>query len=399
MFRSRDGGAHWTQDARARTRTPARSTSRSSRAIRASSTPRCGRRGGRRGTSIRRRTARAAASTSRPTAARTGPAAPATACPSAPGRIGLAPAPRKPRARLRDRRRASREGGLYRSDDAGATWTQGQRRQAHLASAAGTSAGSPSNPKNADQRLGREHDHAPLGRRRRAFRPGQGRPTGDDYHSCGSIRRTPTGASSASTRATLVTVNGGKTWSTWYNQPTGQFYHVSPTTASRTGSTARSRIPARPAVPSRSDNRHDGITMTQFHEVTAGGESDKIAPDPNDPDIVYGGRVDRLDLQHGPDAQRRSDARLPRRTIAATWTLPLTLRQARSDALYFGNQRLFRTARWRRALDGDQPRPDARGSRRSAEPRCRRPRSDTCEQGAAARRDLRHRAVAADATD
>jgi len=37
--------------------------------------------------------------------------------------------------------------------------------------------------------------------------------------------------------------------------------------------------------------------MTHFHEVTAGGENDMIAPDPKDPDTIYGGRVEALDLR------------------------------------------------------------------------------------------------------
>ena len=30
-----------------------------------------------------------------------------------------------------------------------------------------------------------------------------------------------------SDQGVVVTVNGAKTWSSWYNQPTAQFYHVS----------------------------------------------------------------------------------------------------------------------------------------------------------------------------
>ena len=30
----------------------------------------------------------------------------------------------------------------------------------------------------------------------------------------------------ASDQGAVVTVNGGQTWSSWYNQPTAQFYHV-----------------------------------------------------------------------------------------------------------------------------------------------------------------------------
>ncbi|MGH8173045.1 MAG: WD40/YVTN/BNR-like repeat-containing protein, partial [Rhodanobacteraceae bacterium] len=70
--------------------------------------------------------------------------------------------------------------------------------------------------------------------------------------------------------------------------------------------------------------------------------ADMIAPDPEDPDIVYGGRVDKLDLRTGqtqsidptlatPDLYRR------------TWTLPLVFSKRDPKRLYFGNQKMFRT--------------------------------------------------------
>jgi hypothetical protein len=83
--------------------------------------------------------------------------------------------------------------------------------------------------------------------------------------------------------------------------------------------------------------------MTEFREVVAGGESDNIAPDPNDPDLVFGGRVVKLDL-------RTQQARNVDPTLAApdmyraTWTLPLTFSPRDPHILYFANQRMFRTA-------------------------------------------------------
>ena len=103
--------------------------------------------------------------------------------------------------------------------------------------------------------------------------------------------------------------------------------------------------------------------MTQFHEVTAGGESDKIAPDPDDPDMVYGGRVDRLDLSPGQTRSVDPTLAFPD-DYRGDWTLPLTFAQARSRAL-LRQPAPVPHARRRPALDADQPRPDARGSRRS----------------------------------
>jgi len=138
-----------------------------------------------------------------------------------------------------------------------------------------------------------------------------------------------------------VTLNGGKTWSSWYNQPTGQFYHVSTDNRFPYRIYGSQQDSGAAAVPSRSDNPTDGINMTNFREVTAGGEADEIAPDPDDPDIVYGGRVDRLDLKSNQTRNVNPTLAFPD-NYRGEWTLPLTFGK-RDHALYFGNQRIFRT--------------------------------------------------------
>ena len=154
----------------------------------------------------------------------------------------------------------------------------------------------------------------------------------------------------------------------------------------------RSRIRVRRRSPSRSDSKFDGITMTQFHEVTAGGESDEIAPDPDDPDIVYGGRVDRLDLKSGQtrnvDPTLAFPGRISRRMDAAA-----DLRQARPRALFrqpaicSGRRNGGQT--WT-PISPDLTRPDpgvpATLDRADGE--------GHGDQGAAARRHLRHRHLA-----
>ena len=83
-----------------------------------------------------------------------------------------------------------------------------------------------------------------------------------------------------------VSYNGGETWSTYYNQPTAQFYRVTTDNsfpyriyvAQQDNSTLR--------VRHRSSGR--GISEADW-EPTAGGESAHIAIDPLNNDIVYGG--------------------------------------------------------------------------------------------------------------
>ena len=137
------------------------------------------------------------------------------------------------------------------------------------------------------------------------------------------------------------------------------------------------------ALPSAASG-NDGITMEQFKEVTAGGESGMIAPDPKDPDIVYGGGVERLDLRteqtHSVDPTLAEPDDLYRRT----WTLPLVFSKRDPKALYYANQKHVPHERRRPALDGDQPRPDARGSRRCPPTSMRSPRPTTSAPGRAA---------------
>jgi photosystem II stability/assembly factor-like uncharacterized protein len=86
-----------------------------------------------------------------------------------------------------------------------------------------------------------------------------------------------------------VTYDGGKTWSTYYNQPTSQFYRVT------TDNHFPYRIYAAQQDNStiRINHRSDGGAIGEDDwETTAGGESAHIAIDPNDNDIVYGGSYD-----------------------------------------------------------------------------------------------------------
>ena len=86
-----------------------------------------------------------------------------------------------------------------------------------------------------------------------------------------------------------ISNDGGETWSTYYNQPTAQFYRVT------TDNSFPYRIYAAQQDNStiRINHRSDGYGISDGDwEETAGGESAHIAVDPNDNDIVYGGSYD-----------------------------------------------------------------------------------------------------------
>ena len=79
----------------------------------------------------------------------------------------------------------------------------------------------------------------------RHFEVLRGSPGGDDYHALWIDPSAPGRMITGSDQGAVVTLNAGVTWSSWYNQPTGQFYHLAADEASRTTSIAASRTTAR----------------------------------------------------------------------------------------------------------------------------------------------------------
>ncbi len=83
-----------------------------------------------------------------------------------------------------------------------------------------------------------------------------------------------------------ISYDGGETWSTYYNQPTAQFYRVTTDNAYPYGIYAAQQDNSTIRIEHRSD---EGSIDEDNWEATAGGESAHIAVDPNNNDIVYGG--------------------------------------------------------------------------------------------------------------
>jgi photosystem II stability/assembly factor-like uncharacterized protein len=261
------------------------------------------------------------------------------ASPAKVGRIGIAVAPSEPR-RVYAMVDAEGEGGLYRSDDAGATWTKASG-DTRIWGRGWYFGGITVEPKSPDvvyacnTALYRSTDGG------KTFVPIQGAPGGDDYHQLWIDPQEPKRRMLGVDQGALVSVDGGETWSSWYNQPTGQFYHVVTDNRFPYWVYGSQQDSGAAGVPSRT-NTFDGINLTVFRETTAGGESDNVAPDPRDPDVLFGGRVDRLDLRTGQTRSVDPTLAYPGEYRDA-WTLPLVFSPRDSRVLYFANQRLFRT--------------------------------------------------------
>jgi photosystem II stability/assembly factor-like uncharacterized protein len=125
----------------------------------------------------------------------------------------------------------------------------------------------------------------------RTFEPVRGAPGGDDFHTIWFHPDKPDVILLASDQGAIVSVNGGATWSSWYNQPTAQLYHVS----------ADDRFPywvyggqqesGSVGIASRGD--YGAITSRDWTPVAA-EEYGYVAPDPRDPDVLYGGKLTRF---------------------------------------------------------------------------------------------------------
>lgn len=167
----------------------------------------------------------------------------------------------------------------------------------------------------------------------------KGAPGGDDYQRIWINPLQPDIMLFTADQGAVVTVNGGRTWSSWYNQPTAQMYHV----------TADNQFPywvyggqqESGAIGIASRGNGGQISFRDWIGIGA-DEYAYVAPDPLDPNIIYGGRVMRFDRRTGqaqnvaPEALRSGRYRVLR-------TLPLLFHPADPKTLFFATNVLWKT--------------------------------------------------------
>ena len=255
------------------------------------------------------------------------------------GRIGFAIAPSDPKRMyaLVDARPA--HGGLYRSDDAGESWRKRQQRRAHLGPRRLTSPVCGWIRRNKDHDLCREYIHLPVQRMpAKTFTAIKGAPGGDDYHTIWINPENPDIIFLGVDQGATISVNGGKTWSSWYNQPTAQFYHVITDNRFPYWVYGGQQESGSAAVASRSDD--GAINFRGFHPVGV-EEYGYVAPDPLNPNLIYGGKATRFNWITG-DVQDVSPQIL-RGKYRFVRTMPLLFSPADPHALYLGSNVLFKT--------------------------------------------------------
>ncbi len=254
------------------------------------------------------------------------------------GRIGIAFAPSNPRRiyLIVD----AKEGGLFRSDNSGQSWqsVSNDRRIWQRGWYFGELSVDPKDPNTVyvpNTTTYQSHDG---GKTFTAFR---GAPGGDDYHELWIDPDEPRRMILSSDQGTIVTRNGGETWSSWYNQPTAQFYHVVTDNQFPYWVYGAQQDSNSIATPSRSKYR--SLNFHDWRPIDAGDENGYIAPDPLNPAVVFGGFVARQDFSDEQVQQMPPSLAHPGE-YRRTWTLPLVFSPIDPHVLYFGSQILFRTA-------------------------------------------------------
>lgn len=176
--------------------------------------------------------------------------------------------------------------GLYRSDDGGATWRHMAGTDTRVANGQGNySSGVWVDSQNPDivytvaTALYRSVDGG------NTFIPFKGAPGGEDYHRMWidptNGQRMAVGADQGAT----VTLDGGHTWSIWYNQPIDQVYHISTDTRYPYWVLAAQQDTG--AVMTRSRGDFGQVNFTDWLPLPS-SEFGVVTPDPLHPEIIYG---------------------------------------------------------------------------------------------------------------
>jgi photosystem II stability/assembly factor-like uncharacterized protein len=195
------------------------------------------------------------------------------------GRVGVAAAPGTGKVVY-----AIATQGFYRSDDAGATWTQTTKDPRVIGN--GYFSRVFVDPTNANTIYVAQTSMYRSTDGGKTFDAWVGAPSGDDIH---VMWINPTNTQNmilGVDQGAIISPNGGSSWSSWYNQPTGQFYHVSTDNHFPYYVYAAQQDSGTMAVASRSD--YGQITARDW-APTGGFEFAFIAPDPLNPNLVYTG--------------------------------------------------------------------------------------------------------------
>ncbi|HTM23691.1 MAG TPA: hypothetical protein VL225_00775 [Vicinamibacterales bacterium] len=236
---------------------------------------------------------------------------------------------------------------IYRSDDGGDTWTT-----VSTDTRVGTSneASICVDPKNPDWLIVTSQVTYKSEDGGRTWVPFKGAPGGDDYQYAW-INPTNTDIMIATVdQGAVVSLDKGQSWSSWYNQSTAAMFHITTDNAFPYRVCGGQQDSGSACVASRGNDGQ--ITMREWHPVGI-EEYGYAAPDPRDPDIVYGSKVvTRYDRRTGQvsdvgpfEGRGRGGPTGPGAPVVnrQVRTQPLVFSLADNTSLFYGTNVLWKT--------------------------------------------------------
>ncbi|HEY6445669.1 MAG TPA: hypothetical protein VIY53_04360 [Acidobacteriaceae bacterium] len=239
--------------------------------------------------------------------------------------------------------------GLYRSDDGGDTWTLANS-DARLTSRAWYFNALAIDPENPDVLYMPNVALYSTNDGGKTIEIVRGAPGGDDYHQVWVDPKNSSHLVLGTDQGTSVSLDRGKTWSTWYNQATAQLYHV--TTNHRFPYTIYGAQQDSGSIAVRSRSDHGHLDSRDWF-LPGGSESGWIAIDPKDENILYVtdtyGGPSRHDLRTSfsqnvsPWPLGGFGTEINQRKYRDPWTPVLVFSPADKTSLYLGTQYVMKT--------------------------------------------------------
>ncbi len=253
------------------------------------------------------------------------------------GRIGFSVAPSDSK-RLYAIVDATKNGGLYRSDDAGVSW-HSVNTEPRIWGRGSDFAEVKADPHNPDTIYVANTSTYKSTDGGANFTAIKGAPGGDDYHTVWINPENPNIIALALDQGATISVNGGATWSSWYNQPTAQFYHVITDNRFPYWVYGGQQESGSIGIASRGDAGE--ITFREWHPVGV-EEYGYVAPDPLDANIIYGGKGNRFNQLNGQN-QDVSPVVIRSPKYRYNRTAPIIFAHADPHTLFLGSSVLFKT--------------------------------------------------------
>ncbi|MGA8762453.1 MAG: glycoside hydrolase, partial [Candidatus Sulfotelmatobacter sp.] len=257
--------------------------------------------------------------------------------------IYLAIAPSDPRRLYATLGTASGTLAVYRSNDAGENWSRATDDPRPSGRIGGGDLPVPRvDPKNPDVIYVASTVTMKSTDGGKAWSGFRGAPGGDDYQNLWINPNNPNVILLVSDQGALVTVNGGATWSSWYNQPTAQMYHVSVSNTFPYRVCGGQQESGSVCISSRGNDGE--ITFRDWHPVGA-IEYGYVTPDPLAPDVIYGGGRSEVSRYHWSTGQVQNVTPIPLRgtKYRTDRTEPLLFSPLDPHLLYYATNVLFQT--------------------------------------------------------